>query len=360
MEFKTTKRRVSIKEKSTSENKLRLYLVWYQNHKRIWEATNEFYFITPKGVLERQHNKDVKIKVEALRNIRETQLFTGEIDEALEQKRNRNVEFHSAFESYLDSYQQKDKRVMQAVYKLFKEFAPPPLSTKQIDETLCIKFKDFLESRLNGETPQGYFARFKKFLSFCSKGKDKIFKQNPASDVRNNKIENKLEKDTLTIAEMKSLIAANCGNKEVKRAFLFACNTGLRFVDIKALKWQNIKDDSVQIRQAKTDINVKVFLNTNAKQFLGERGKEEEYVFSLPSHNATIKNLEYWAKRAGIEKHITFHCARHTFGTLLAFYENDILTISKLMGHTSLKHTTKYIRVADEMKKKAVESIPTF
>lgn len=360
METQSTKQRILIKTKVTSDNKERLYLVWYQNNKRKWESTNEFVFITPKGVLERQHNKEVKIKVEALRNEREKQFFSNEIDEIVEQKRTKNQDFYTYFDSYLESYTQKDKRVMLAVYQQLKEFAPPPLSTIEVDETLCIKFKSFLEKNLNGETPHTYFARFKKFITHSSKGKARIFKQNPTVDVKNTKQEKSIEKDVLNIDELKLLTACYCGNENVKNAFLFACNTGLRFVDIKALKWKYIKGDSLQMNQAKTDIAVNVFLNENAKKFLPERGKDEEFVFKLPSHNATIKNLENWARTAGVDKHITFHCARHTFGTLLAFYGGDIATISKLMGHTSLKHTMKYVRIADEMKKKAVNSIPNY
>jgi integrase/recombinase XerD len=360
METQSTKQRIQIKSKVTSYNKERLYLVWFQNRKRTWESTNEFYFATPKGVFEKQHNKEVKIKVEALRNEREKQFFSNEIDEIIEQKKLKNQDFYTFFDTYIENYTQKDKRVMQAVYLQFKAFSPPPLSTKQVDETLCNKFKEYLESKLNGESPQSYFARFKKFLTYSSKGKNKIFKQNPAVDIKNTKLESSLEKDTLNIEELKLLMNTNCGNEDVKRSFLFACNTGLRFVDIKSLKWKHIKDDKVQINQTKTDVNVKVDLNNNAKQFLDERGNEEDLVFKLPRHNATLKNLDYWGKRAGIEKHITFHVARHTFGTLLAFYENDMNTISKLLGHTSLKHTLKYVRVADEMKKKAVNSIPNY
>ena len=360
MEMQSTKQRITIKGKITSDNKERLYLVWYQNNKRKWESTNEFLFITPKGVLERQHNKEVRIKVEALRNDRERQFFNNEIDEIVEQKKTKSQDFYTYFDSYLNNYKQKDKRVMLAVYQQFKEFAPPPLSTKEIDETLCLKFKTYLDKKLNGETPHTYFARFKKFITHSSKGKNRIFKQNPTEDVKNTKQEKSIEKEVLNIDELTLLTASYCGNENVKNAFLFACNTGLRFVDIKALKWKYIKGDSLQMNQAKTDISVNVFLNANAKRFLYERGKDEEFVFNLPSHNATIKNLENWAKTAGVDKHITFHCARHTFGTLLAFYGSDIATISKLMGHTSLKHTMKYVRIADEMKMKAVNAIPNY
>jgi integrase/recombinase XerD len=358
MENKVTKQRVSIQGKATSQSRTRLYLVWYQNKKRVWESTDEFYYTTPKGAFEKQHNKDVKLKLDALRNQRENEFFKGDIDEVLELKAAQSRDFHQYFEEYLQNYDKKDKRVMSAVLSLLKAFAPAPLPIKKVDETFCTKFKDYLETNLNGTSPTSYFARFKKFVAHCSRGKQKLFKQNPAAEVKMAKPQNVLLKDTLTIDELNALINAQCGNDEVKRAFLFACNTGLRFVDIKALKWQHVKAEAVEIVQAKTDVSVKIGINDNAQAFLPKRGNDDEAVFKLPSHNGTVKVLGYWAKRAGLDKHITFHCARHTFGTLLAYYQNDILTISKLLGHTSLTHTTKYVRVAEELKKKAVNSIP--
>ena len=98
-------------------------------------------------------------------------------------------------------------------------------------------------------------------------------------------------------------------------------------------------------------------LNINAQNQLPLK-EGNEFIFCLPSTNGVNKVLKNWAIKAGIEKHLTFHCARHTFGTLLAYYETDIYTISNLLGHSSLKHTTKYVRVSEELKKRAVNSIP--
>lgn len=358
------KQRVLIKEKLTSieKNRTRLYLVWYQEKKRIWESTNEFYYTIPKGIFEKQHNKDAKVRVEALRNMRESQMFKGEIEEVMEQKALKNQDFINYIENYVRDYSKKDLRVMKAVLLQFKEFAPPHITAKEITEKLCFDFKDHLEKNLNGESPSTYFARFKKIIRQATR--DKLFRSNPSQDVRNFKTDSSIDKDVLTIEELQLLAKAHCGNDEVKRAFLFACNTGLRFVDIKALKWENVDSNILKIEQSKTKDKaqdggkVEITLNSTALELLGIPQDKETFVFDLPSHNSTVKSLDHWAKRAGVDKHITFHCARHTFGTLLAYYESDILTISKLLGHTSLKHTSKYIRTSNEMKQKAVNSIP--
>lgn len=352
------KQRVKLREIPASDTNLSLYLDWSKDSKRKREFINAIIYKKPKTVIERLHNKETLAKAELIRAERERQYFADEIDEAIEQKKVKNVDFYQHFEDYLNDYTKKDKRVMRAVFSLLKAFAPAPVVAKDIDEAFCMKFKEHLETNLNGTSPASYFARFKKFVAHCSRGKQKLFKQNPTADVKMGKAQNVLIKDILTIDELNTLINAKCGNDEVKRAFLFACNTGLRFVDVKALKWQHIKAEAVEMVQAKTNEAVKIELNPNAKAFLSQRGKDDEAVFKLPSHNGTVKTLDYWAKRAGIDKHITFHCARHTFGTLLAFYETDMLTISKLLGHTSLKHTIRYTRVAEELKKKAVNAIP--
>ncbi|MES2519307.1 MAG: site-specific integrase [Bacteroidota bacterium] len=363
MEKRQTKQRVQIVEKSFNEIKTRLYLMWYQEKKRFWESTKEFYFTAPKGLFEKQHNKDVKVKVDALRNIRENQLFKGEIEEVMEQRTIKNQDFTTYFEKYVNSYPKKDLRVMRAVLLHFKEFAPQHVTAKEITEKFCFDFKDYLSQKLNGESPSTYFARFKKMIRQAKR--DKIFKDNPTEDIKNIKTDVSITKDVLTIEELQILANTHCGNAEVKRAFLFCCNTGLRFVDVKALQWKNIEKNVLKIEQSKTKEKaidggiVEVTLNDTAIKILGTPTDKDDLVFKLPSHGSTVKSLDYWAKRGGIEKHITFHCARHTFGTLLAYYESDIITISKLLGHTSLKHTSKYIRTSNEMKQKAVNSIPT-
>lgn len=64
-------------------------------------------------------------------------------------------------------------------------------------------------------------------------------------------------------------------------------------------------------------------------------------------------------RSAGIDKHITFHCARHLFVTNLLLNGANIKTASELAGHSTIRHTEKYIHIADELKRKAVDSLPT-
>jgi integrase/recombinase XerD len=363
MAKQTVKQRVKLRDTKTADNRLALYLDWSKDKKRQREYLNLHVFEKEKTVLERHHNKEIYAKAELIRAERERQFFSDEIDDITEQKKVKNQDFINYLEKYVNAYPKKDLRVMKAVLLHFKEFAPPHITAKEITETFCHDFKEHLSQTLNGESPSTYFARFKKMIRQATR--DKLFRVNPSQDIRNFKTDVSIAKDVLTIEELQLMATAHCGNSEVKRAFLFCCNTGLRFVDVNALQWKNIEKNVLKIEQSKTKDKatdggkVEITLNDTAIKILGTPTDKEDLVFKLPSHNSTVKSLDHWAKRAGIEKHITFHVARHTFGTLLAYYESDILTISKLLGHTSLKHTAKYIRTSNEMKQKAVNSIPT-
>lgn len=351
------KQRVKIRTRSTSDTMESLLLDWVKDNKRKREFLNLQIFKNPKGVLEKQHNKDTLYKAELLRAERERQFFTDEIDIIAEQKKLKTADFINYFEEYVKNYTKKDLRVMKALLNQYRAFAPPHITAKEVTEKHCTDFKAYLEDNLSGETPSSYFSRFKKVIRQATK--DKLFRTNPTTDIRNEKGKSN-PKDILTIEELTALSNTRCGNEEVRRAFLFACNTGLRWVDIVALKWENVKQDSVKFVQSKTNEPLEVTLNDNAKKFLANRQEPQKKVFTLPSHNATLDNLQRWAKNANVEKHITFHCARHTFGTLLAYYDTQQKAIADLMGHTNTRYTDRYVRIAQKLKEEAVNKIPNF
>ena len=65
------------------------------------------------------------------------------------------------------------------------------------------------------------------------------------------------------------------------------------------------------------------------------------------------QHLSQWIKDAGITKHITFHCFRHTFATLQLAEGTDIYTVSKLLTHSNLATTQVYADVVSKLKRDA-------
>ena len=68
-------------------------------------------------------------------------------------------------------------------------------------------------------------------------------------------------------------------------------------------------------------------------------------------------HLKKWLKAAGITKHITFHCFRHTFATLQLAAGTDIYTISKLLTHSDVTTTQVYTDVVSSLKRDATNKI---
>jgi integrase len=148
--------------------------------------------------------------------------------------------------------------------------------------------------------------------------------------------------------------------KVICNAFLFSCFAGgLRYSDLMTLSWNDIQNDVIAKLQYKTNHKVLIPLTDTAKSFLIERDNSNESIFPLPCKQTTNAVLKRWAKSAGIEKNIHIHVARHTFGTLALNAGIDIYTVSKIMGHSSIKMTEKYAKLLDKSKHQAMLKMPS-
>lgn len=168
--------------------------------------------------------------------------------------------------------------------------------------------------------------------------------------------------DFLTLDELKAMVSTELPKEiktpeEIKNPFLFCCFTGLRFSDVKALRWENIENSTIVLRMKKTKEIVRVPISENARRFLPEE-QEKGLVFKIGPLNTLTRGLKLWAKEAGIKKDLHFHMSRHTFGTLALDNGADIYTVSKLLGHRNVETTQIYAKVLDEGRRKAVDAIP--
>ena len=344
---------VELRKKKLASGKTSLYLDIYHNGKRDYEFLR-LYLIKASTPTDRQLNKEILKEAESLRAKKE--IYINSLEHGFEPSFKKKINFITYFDNFLSTYTHKDVRIVKYCLKYFKEFAGKDyLYPNEVTEQFCLEFKIFLEKHLNGETPHNYFAKFKKLLKQATK--DKILSINPALDIKNNKTEG-IKKDILSTDEIQALAKAYCGNAEVKRAFLFACCTGLRYCDVEVLRWNNIQHGTLRIIQAKTGRPVIINLNITSLRLLGENGKPEQKVFTLPSQTGILKSLKAWAKEAKLDKNVTFHVARHSFATNLIIYDTDISTVSSLLGHTSFKHTQKYVRAVEALKEQAVSRLP--
>lgn len=174
--------------------------------------------------------------------------------------------------------------------------------------------------------------------------------------------EQESRREYLTIEELNQLAATECDQPIIKRAALFSALTGMRHVDIQKLKWKEVVKDGdhwrVNFTQQKTKGVEYTPISEQAYLLCGDRLDGDRLVFEgLPSPSWISKPLERWIKSAGITKHITFHCFRHTFATLQLANGTDIYTVSKMLGHTNVRTTQIYTKVVDKKKESAADAI---
>jgi integrase len=316
-------------------------------------------FLEPETSPEaKARNKELRKLVEELRAQKELELVSQRYDfQSRQQLQNRDGDFIALVNHEVDISIRKDKRGFSTLAFKLKSFAKKEaIPCHEVTPAFIERFKAYLESNLNGQTPYDYFKKLKYVLAKAVKRG--YFKTNPAADIKIRKGKCKV-KDTLTIDEARLLLTAECPNQNVKKAFLFCLYTGLRFCDVNVLRWEHIKGDVLEIVQSKTNERVSVPLQNEVLRLLGNRSGADQKIFHLPSHTGCLKNLRSWVKAAGIQKHLTWHCARHSFATLLIANDVDVLLTSKLLGHTSLTHTLRYVRVVEDQKVKAVNKIPS-
>ncbi len=361
-------------QKPLSDGRLSLYLEYYLGyskeynnttdkwqikHKRKKEGLELYIYKKPRTAIENEHNRETLQIADSIRQKREDTLKSNKLN--IEDKNKAKINFIDYSEKFLLDYINKDKRLVKYCVKYLNEFAIKETGKDyvlpvEVNEKFAKKFKNFLESKLNGETPYNYFTKFKKICK-------EAFNEGLPIDRKILEIKNKrnegLKKDILSFDEINQLASTPLNNENVKRAFLLSLFTGLRFCDIKALQWQSINDEHIIIKsQQKTGVSVYIDLSTTSKRLLGEKGKANELVFKLPSLTSCLLQLKTWTKNAKIEKNITWHSARHSFAVNLLTNQTDIKTVSSLLGHAGLKHTEKYTRVISELKKRAANSLP--
>ncbi len=358
---------VKLREKKMTNGNVSLFLDWFVDGVRNKEYLKLYLNPKARTPIEKESNNRTIELAKKIRLERETQLTHSTYGQTIPTK--QKITFFAFAENYRDKYTKKDIKMIRGAIQRFKDFLTdkrPRLNQKslklsQIDRLMMIDFVDYLESRSIGEGAHGYYQRFKKILKRAVD--EDIIHKMPTEGVRCKTVEG-LRKDILTNEEIIQLAKTPCQNLELKKAFLFCCSTGLRFVDVKALQYKDIDfaSSKMTIDQKKTGKPATIDLNKTALKMIGEPQRPDNFVFELPTSNGTNKALQAWVRRAGIEKHITWHCARHSFAVNLLTSDErpDIKTVSSTLGHSSLKHTEKYTRVVDELKKKAVNALPEY
>jgi len=233
------------------------------------------------------------------------------------------------------------------------------MDVKELNYEFASQFAFWLKSerKCGHNAAVKYISNLKKIILECIK-KGWLVKDPFASFKTNRK---EVIREALTKGELQAISKKDFGNdrlNHVKDIFLFSCYTGLAYVDVYKLRRSDIVtgvDNGrwiITTRQ-KTDSATRLPLLPVASEIMDRYKNHPKCVnkgLILPvltnqKMNSYLKEI---ADTCKISKNLTFHIARHTFATTVTLSNGvPIETVSKMLGHKSLKQTQHYAKIVD-------------
>lgn len=352
--------------------KIVLYLDYYHKGYRKYEHLGLYLYPQPeKGRLtkeQRLHNKETLRLAENIRAKKQLEFQNEIYGFGNTQKLNANfIEYYEHLAELRRNSENNYGNWLSAL-KHLKRFAGDNVAFKDITVQWLENFKYYLQYEAKGRygkplsrnTQNSYFNKVRAALNQAER--EGIIVKNPVKQVRGISAEDP-QREFLTLEELKKLKATDCKVPILKQAFLFSCLTGLRWSDVSNLTWGQIQHSQeagyyIRFRQRKTGAAETLPISEAALQFLGERRGDDDKVFVDLKYSRDLnRKLQEWVRAAGINKKITFHCARHTFATLQITLGTDIYTLSKMLGHKNIKNTQIYAKIVNEKKREAANKM---
>jgi site-specific recombinase XerD len=240
------------------------------------------------------------------------------------------------------------------------KYSVSDIDIKDIDHAFITEYEFFLRSvrKCANNTAVKYIKNFKKIVKLCiSNGwLDKDPFVNYKAKIREVEREFLSQEEIQTIYE-KVFVTERLN--QVKDIFVFACFTGLAYIDVKQLTLSNISigiDGGKWIftHRQKTETASRIPLLPIPSELIQKYAEHpqcinENKLLPVLSNQKMNSYLKEIADVCGIQKDLTFHIARHTFATTLTLTNGvPIETVSKMLGHTNIKTTQHYAKILDK------------
>lgn len=362
----TVKTPVRLRKRALKDGSQSLYLDININGNRHTE-TLDFKLEHEATAAAKARNKEVMRKVNAIVYEKNADILSGRANFVDYDKRGK-VNLGAYIDRLIQRGSARNNSYPNLKAKL-RAFDGLQATLGEIDKDYILNFVQFLRGLKSSQSKQPlttncivvFVSAFKVVMKYAA-AEDLILK-NPFDKIDRHELPKRVqskERERLTDDELERLIATSVSNKINKQAFLFSCFTGLRFSDIKALKWTNITDTengkSVIMYMQKTREPVEIPLTEMAISWLPDPVEGKELVFDgMAKTNGMNGFLQRWLKEAGITRRVSFHVARHTFAYRLIERGVTIDKICKFLGHTSLQTTMVYARPSREALRAAIE-----
>ena len=241
------------------------------------------------------------------------------------------------------------------------------ISIATITESLFEEYRFFLKKRgLKASTVNTNLCWLSR-LMFRAVSR-RIIRCNPLDNAKYEKEEKKIR--FLQKSDVMKLMAMRMNDREAELAqlmFVFSCFTGMAIADMENLEYRHIQTAAdgqryIHKERQNTKVEFIVPLHPIAEAIINycrkeQAGNEEQQMVKekgdslvfRPHYSRSVmgKNLSIVGKACGIRQRLSYHVARHTFGTMSLSAGIPIESIAKMMGHASISSTQIYAQVTD-------------
>lgn len=372
---------VTLRKRKLPSGKITLYLDFFPpvyNPKTREFSRREYlglYLVSkPKSNIDKEMNLENFCKAEIICANRLNELNKQQIYTPFEQERLRLIEIgQMSFLAYLKRTAESKIGINSEIWKSaithFEMFLKnEDILMREIDVTVIEDFREYILNAKSIRRKNQFLAQntalsyFNKIKATLKKAYKKGLLQTDVNAAVESIKEQESQRNFLTMEEASRLFRTPCKKEIVKRISFFSLLTGMRYSDISKLTWEEVQYSKhegyyVRFKQQKTDKPVTLPISQEAVEFLGpERLKHGKVFLNLKKWDFD-RLIPIWVRDASIEKHITFHCFRHTYATLQMAAGTDIFTVSKMLGHKSIKTTQIYTKIIDEKKRETTNRI---
>src|SRR5690554_5359308 len=242
---------------------------------------------------------------------------------------------------------------------IFKDYNGNDINVNEVNHTFITGFEYYLKTTRNcsHNTAIKYITNFKKIIRIAHANdwieKDPFLHWKPKLKI--------VDREFLTLGEIQAMVEKELHTErldQVKDIFIFSCFTGLAYSDVKKLSSNNVVigidgGKWIKINRSKTDTRSNIPILPTAEAILNKYAEKPETqknhpllpVLSNQKMNAYLKEI---ADLCNINKNLTFHLARHTFATTVTLSNGvPIESVSKMLGHKSLRTTQHYAKILD-------------
>lgn len=359
--------KVEVREKKLKGDKVSLYLDIYNDGERTYRFLKLYVLKSPKTKEDRSANSETIRKANAMRVKVENDLINNkDIAQGFQKS---NVLFLEYFKIVTE---QKKKSAgnygaWDSTHKiLLKFYNGKKVKISDLKDTDLVSIRNYILNdyktksniNLSKNAALAYFNKVKACLN-------QAFDEHLINDKIGSRVKaikgEETRREYLTEEEIELIQKVDCESLILKKAFLFSIYTGLRWSDINNLNWNQVKFTaesgySLHFNQQKTKGVEYLPIPNKAIALIGELQDTDDRVFKGLKYSAWHNlKIREWMINAGIKRKITFHCARHTYATLLLTKKIDIYVVSNMLGHKNIKTTQVYAKVVDQRKIDAIK-----